>query len=121
MAAHKDNQGVELKRVGPVTVVQFTCNELLDPEVVEALGRRLLDLVGEGERPRLVLNLEGVIRLGSPMVGKLIALHRRAQAAGGRIVVCHLNPLVAAVFRLLELSQLFAICTTEQEALHKVQ
>jgi anti-anti-sigma factor len=107
---------LETEPVGGVTVVRFACAEIWGTETVRDVAdrlTRLADIVG----PRLVLDFGKVDRMDSTMLGQLIALHKKIQAAGGRLALCRLNTELLEVFETLKLNRLLAIYADEQEAL----
>jgi anti-anti-sigma factor len=108
--------GLEVEHLGGATVARLTPRELLDEIEVNAIAQRLFALV-DGGCHRLVLSCAQVRRVDSTMVSKVIALHKRLQAAAGRLVLCCIEPCVYTVFLTLKLNRLFSICGTEQEAL----
>ncbi len=109
-----------VEHAGPVTVARLTRADYLDEGTIAPMGGQLYRLVDEGCR-RLVLDLSAVQRISSTFVGKLLALHQRLAAVGGRLALCGLEPMVADVFELLRLRDMFGIYATEPEALQSVQ
>jgi anti-sigma B factor antagonist len=107
---------LKVESVGEVAVVRFLQPRVLDEEVINYIGQELLRLVTEGCR-RIVLDFRAVEALATHMLGELIVVHKRLQAAGGRLAVCELRPPLREVFELLKLSQVFHIYDTEQDAL----
>jgi anti-sigma B factor antagonist len=65
----------------------------------------------------MILNLSGVERLSSDMLGEMITLHKKLQGLGGRLALCCLKPKLTEVFEVLQLDQLFAIYPEEAAAL----
>jgi hypothetical protein len=64
-----------------------------------------------------VLHFGEVESVTTLMVGRVIVLHRQAEAAGGRLVVCGARPFLDELFALLRLPELVPIYRGEQEAL----
>jgi anti-anti-sigma factor len=92
---------------GQVTVFTFP-SAILDPHSVEGVKQELLALVEE--RPaKLLLNFRKVEYVSSGAMGVLITLNRRMQAAGGRLVLCFLDPTVHESFRAMKLDRVFMI------------
>jgi len=109
---------LEIEPVGDAFAVRFTARQLVDENVIAAVGSRLFQLVDQPGPRRLVLNLGQVQQVGSAMVGKLIALNRKVQAAGGRLVLCAVNSvLYQKMFDVLRLSQVFRVYDDERQAL----
>jgi anti-anti-sigma factor len=116
MPANGSGALVEVEECGPATVVRVMRTSLLDEGEVRALAGCLagvLDLAGG--RP-LVLDLGRVENLGSSAVGALVALHRRAQAAGARLTLCGLAGQPARVVENLRLARFLRLCGDRDEA-----
>jgi anti-sigma B factor antagonist len=105
------------EQLGDVTLVKLTANTILDEQMVHTIGQQLLKLAEETERPRLVLDFSNVERMTSTLFGKLILLHKKVTAAGGRLVLYGLSSDIHGLFDILRLNRLFNICKNEQEAL----
>jgi anti-sigma B factor antagonist len=113
----RSQQWMTAEQIGDVTVVKLITPSVLDEQVVQAFGRQLFDLADRSERCRLVIDFGPVERVTSTLFGKLIALHKKIQADGGRLVLCSIKPKLFEIFEILRLHSLFSICADEQEAL----
>jgi anti-anti-sigma factor len=91
-------------------------DRLMGEQTYHEIFGLLYGLVDEAGRHRLVLDLARVQSLDSRAAGGLLMLHRKAQAAGGRLVLCRLGSEVAALFARMRLSNIFEIRADEQEA-----
>src|SRR5438128_9258525 len=89
---------VEIEQVGDVSVVKFKQPELLDNDTIEAVGSLLFDHVDRLGVRKLLLNFRSVKRMASLMVGKILSLHRKLKAAGGRLVLCSVDADIYWVF-----------------------
>ena len=106
-----------LERIGEVTLVKITRDRLLDEEVIEALGKQLFSLLEDPGCRNLVLDFATVERMASLMAGKIGALHRRAETAGGRIALCRVRPGIHEIFVILKMTRFLNIYREEQLAL----
>jgi anti-sigma B factor antagonist len=106
-----------VEQVGAVTVVRFVRASILEDEAVALVREQLFDLVDNRGRRLLVLNFGGVAGLASRMVGQLVALHQKVQAAGGRLVLCKVGPFLDEFFETAQPPGLLCIRGGEQEAL----
>jgi anti-sigma B factor antagonist len=113
--------GLEVEQVGPATVARIRRSVLLDQKMIDTLGSYMLSLVIDGQCSRLVLNLGSVTRMSSAMLGKIIAVQKRLQNMGGRLVLCQILPGVADILKTLHLLDFFAICGKEEEAVHSLE
>ncbi len=109
------NRCLEIEQLSEATVVRFTPRKLLHEQTIDAIGEQLGNLLETDGR--LVLNFRNIERLSSRMVAKLITLQRKARAAGGRIVLCHVEPSIQEVFEIVKLPRLLSVYAEEQEAL----
>jgi anti-sigma B factor antagonist len=57
--------------------------------------------------------------MSSAALGKLITLNKKVQAAGGKLILCNIDPQIREVFEITKLDKLFVICGDEQEGLQK--
>jgi stage II sporulation protein AA (anti-sigma F factor antagonist) len=108
---------LEVEQVGEVTVVKLTQAKILDEEATQEIARLLLGMVTDLGHRNLVLNFDRVERLTSVLLGKLVLLHRKAEEAGGQLMLCHIQPRVYEIFELLRLPYVLNICDDEQQAL----
>jgi anti-sigma B factor antagonist len=73
--------------------------------VADQLGR----LVDGLDQPDLVVDLEDVRYLTSTALGKLLALHKRVKAAGGRLTLMGVGDHVYEVFRVTRLHEILDV------------
>ncbi len=111
------NPWMQAEQVGDVMVVKLTAKNILEEEAVQQIGAQLNHLAESSAQPRILLDFSPVERLTSTMFGKLIALHKRLEKQGGRLVLCCIPDRVYDVFEVLKLHRLFHISGDEQEAL----
>jgi anti-sigma B factor antagonist len=108
---------LEVEDLGDVTVVSFTDRKILDEQNIQIIGEQLFGLVDESGRKKLLLNFGNVEYMSSAALGKLITLNKKVQSAGGRLVLCNIDPQIREVFEITKLDRLFVIKSDEQEAL----
>jgi anti-anti-sigma factor len=97
---------LEVDHSGPVTVARVIHLETLTESDVQALGDKLLALVQAGPR-KLLLDLSGAKALSSSMLGKVLALYKRAKAQGGNFALCGISPQLRESLDALQLTRLF--------------
>src|SRR5438128_2587891 len=107
---------LEMETVRDVVVARPTLRRILNEEKINALGAQLDELVTASGHSKFVLNLTAVESMASMMVARLYSVHRKATAAGGRIVFCGVQPRLREVFKILKLSDLVRIYDEEQDA-----
>jgi anti-sigma B factor antagonist len=108
---------LEVKQAGTVTVVNFVTSRLWGEGATDDTGEQLFSLVDEEKCRQVLLNFNAVKRLDSSMMGKLITLHKKLKAAGGRLAICNLRLKLGEIFRTLKLHRYLNLYGDEQEAL----
>jgi len=117
MTSQPRRRRLEVEDIGDVTVVNFTDRKILDEQNIQVIGEQLFSLVDEAGRRKVLLNFGNVEYLSSAALGKLITLNKKLQAAGGRLVLCNIDPQIYEVFEITKLNKLFNIHKEEQAAL----
>jgi anti-anti-sigma factor len=112
---------LEINLAGPVVVVKFTAEAIADEFVIHAIGERLYELVEKTVRPRFLVDFSGVKFCSSSLLGKLIQMQKKTRAAGGRLVLCGLEPDVFEVLDETHLDRLLTIYPARQEALRSFE
>jgi anti-sigma B factor antagonist len=107
---------LRVRELAGVTVAGFVEADLDSEAKIHAAGDRIAALL-EGGRTRLLLDFDGVRYVGSAMLGKLIALHRRAAKAGGRVVLCGMSPYLRTIFEVARMDRVLTIRHDEEDAL----
>ncbi len=108
---------LEVEDIGDVTVVNFVDRRILDEQNIQVIGEQLFSLVDEVGRRKILLNFGNVEFLSSAALGKLIALHKKLQAVGGRLILCNIDPEIYEVFEITRLDKFFNIQKEEQDGL----
>jgi anti-sigma B factor antagonist len=117
MSSQPRRRRLEVEDLGDVTVVKFTDKKILDEPNIQIIGDQLFSLVDDMSRRRIVLNFGNVEYLSSAALGKLIALNKKVNSAGGRLALCSIAPPIYEIFELTATKRLFNIYEDEQEAL----
>jgi anti-anti-sigma factor len=99
---------LRVEKIDNVTLVKFTTADLGEVHM-QAAADELNALVDRLVRPRLRLDFGAVRFLTSTALGKLVALHTRVRAAGGRLVLVNLTDLVYEVFEVSRLTQVLDV------------
>jgi anti-sigma B factor antagonist len=101
-----------LEKLGEITIVRFT-----DPKIGLDAREALYGLVENQGDQKIVLNFENVRFLSSAAIGMLINLKNKAEAGGGTLKLCQLDPDIREILRLTTVDRLFSIFDTEQDAI----
>jgi anti-sigma B factor antagonist len=116
LSKHKSHW-LEREDKDDITVVRLKTATIMDEDIERAVFDPIYSLVSDMGRSQLILNLAAVNYVPSSVLGKLVLLNRKAEAAGGRLVLCQVSNPVAKILYTTHLNELFNICSTEQEAL----
>jgi anti-sigma B factor antagonist len=108
---------LEVEDVGGATVASFTDRKILDERNIQILGEQLFGLVDQQGKTNLVLNFAKVEYLSSAALGMLIRLRKKVLEAGGKLVLCGIDPQIYEVFVITKLDKAFVVRRDEGEAL----
>jgi len=112
---------VSIESAGTATVVRFQTQSLVGDEAGEAVCQKLLELVDQG-RIRLLLDVKPLEYLDSAVVAGLIVLRKRIIAAGGRLAMLNMSPLLREkIFNVLRLTPLFPEYASEDDAILRME
>ncbi len=117
MSTQPRRRRLEVEDHGEVTVVNFIDRKILDEQNIAKIGEDLFSLVEELGRKKILLNFSNVEYLSSAALGKFISLNKKVQQAGGKLLMCNINPDIMEVFEITRLDRLFSIQRDEQTAL----
>jgi anti-sigma B factor antagonist len=107
-----EHPGFRVREAQGTLVVTFT-----GPKLPPGVGDPLYRLVEGGGHSRLVLNCENVRVLTSAPIGVLVNLGKKANAVGGAVRLCRLDPDVLEILRLTRTAGLFDVFDDEQDAI----
>ncbi|MEM8874372.1 MAG: STAS domain-containing protein [Planctomycetota bacterium] len=105
------------QRQGPISIVEIQAGSLMDPPVLEAIKDRLLHLIDDQDRRKMVLNFERVEYISSQMIGVLLAVRQRCESLpGGQLVLCGVGKNLLELLKLMKLHKLLTIKKSQREA-----
>jgi len=111
-----DFKSFDIKRVGPVVLVQPREPEIVRRNLINDLSDDLVQFVQEEKPQAIVLSLKRVSRYSSEAIGGLIRMERRVRASGGRVKLC-MNADLRELFKVTHLDgTLFEIYDSESDA-----
>jgi anti-sigma B factor antagonist len=94
---------------GKFTSARFARPTSLTGDNADDISREFAALVAGKDQPDLSLDLGGVEFVGSMALTKLIGLNRKVRAAGGRLTLINLRPVVRRVFTVTRLDRVLHI------------
>lgn len=106
---------IEIKLLDDKKAIAYPVGRL-DVAVSAELEDQLMKAVEEHSIERLILNMENVEYMSSSGFRVAIALLRKLTDKGGVLKICSLKPAVKRIFDVIELTSLFEIFDTEEEA-----
>jgi len=106
-----------VSQTNEVTVVSFRSTTVLDISTSQSLAKEMLRLASGPPAPRIVVDFSEVRFIASRMLGILVELTKKAQAAHGQVVVCGLQGDVNRVFRVMRLDKLLTIAESPKAAI----
>ncbi|MCA9082527.1 MAG: STAS domain-containing protein [Planctomycetaceae bacterium] len=113
------DQRIDIEEVGAVTVARFLDKKILDEANIDKIGQELFGLVDTDGRKKIVLDFSLVEYLSSAALGKLITMHKKVTAAGGKCVLCNIQKDILDVFKITQLHKVLSLCTDLDDALSK--
>ncbi len=108
-------ENIEIKMLENKRAVAYPSGRL-DVAVSAELEEQLTKAVDDQGIEGLVLNMENVEYMSSSGFRVAIALLRKLSDRGGFLKICSLKPAVKRIFDVIELTSLFEIFETEEEA-----
>jgi anti-sigma B factor antagonist len=87
-----------------VLILTVTERQLRGDALAEKVRQQFLAALAESGTQQVVVNLQNVEYLSTAAFRPLLSLRRKLQESSGRMVLCHLAPLVAEVFHVLRLT-----------------
>ncbi len=106
---------LETNKVGDKLVVYLEGR--LDVSVANEIEEELAKLIDNENEKHLVLNMEKVEYMSSSGFRACIATLRKLNAREGTLKLSNIRPSVKRIFDVIELTSLFDIYETEEEAL----
>lgn len=107
---------LELKNVQANKVIAYFEGRL-DVAVSSDIEEQLLEAVERDNIKHMIFNMEKVEYMSSSGFRVAIALLRKLKEEGGSLKICALKPTVKRIFDVIELTTLFEIYDTEEQAL----
>lgn len=99
---------------GGVAVATILCERYSEHES-RPLEHELLDAAARCAH-RLVIDMSKVAMLASAGIGSLISLHQACVKAGGKMVVCALDPSIEQLMKMTRMDKLLVIVPTRADA-----
>ncbi len=109
-------QHLEVKNLGNGKAVALLAGRL-DVAISGEIEEKLMEFIDKEDIHNLVLNMDQVEYMSSSGFRVAIALLRRLKDKNGLLKICNLRPAVRRIFDVIELTTLFEIYDSEEEAI----
>ena len=90
----------------------------LDVSVANEVEEGLSELIDSGDHRKVVLNMDGIDYMSSSGFRACISTLRKLNAKEGALKMCNIKPAVKRIFDVIELTSLFDIYSSEEEAIN---
>lgn len=100
-----------------IQIVEFRGNKILDEANISQIGTSLEELIGQQDRPKLLLDFASIEHLSSAALGMLINTNNRIKQLNGQLRLANIRPQILEVFVITKLNRLFHILPTRDAAL----
>lgn len=104
-----------------VIVTPLTNLSELDFQEIQAEAREVLSLLDQGDVKNVVMDFHHTDYCGSTALGFFVTLWKRLRQRKGQLVFCNLSEHESEILRITQLSGLWPIYTSREEALKSVQ
>ena len=99
------------------TVVEFKTPSLMDPLILEEIGKELYRLVDEEDKRRLILDFEKVQYLSSQAIGIVLTLNKKLAALkNSKFILCGVGPKLLELLKITRLDRILTVKPTQKEA-----
>jgi anti-sigma B factor antagonist len=109
---------IKVREKGPVTIISLTGR--LDLATGANLKEHVKDLL-EKDRSNIHLNMKGIDFINSSGLGALVSIMKEIRLRKGRMTLSDLANYVQEIFEITQLSHIFELFTSEEEALGSYQ
>ncbi|MBS3821524.1 MAG: STAS domain-containing protein [Planctomycetes bacterium] len=109
-------EGLVINRTEGITTAMIRYRSLLEGDQIDRIGHELYTLVDEMDHQKVIVDFRQVNFLASAMIGTLVALHKKAEAIDGKVILVGLKPNLMKVFEITNLHKVLNFAETEEQA-----
>jgi anti-sigma B factor antagonist len=107
-----------VQQVEKFTVVEFRQPSLMDPVVLEHIGKSLYHLVDAEDRRKVILDFEKVQYLSSQAIGIVLTMNKKLTALPhSKLVLCGVGEKLMQLIKITRLDKILTIKPSQKEAL----
>lgn len=96
------------EKVGDVLVLTITIPKIFD-EKIQEVGQALYSVVDDDRECNIIVDFRNVNYFSAAAFGKFITLNKKAETAGGKLVLCNIDPQNYEMFEITKLNKLICI------------
>ncbi len=112
-----ENPHFTIQTIDKYCVVEFRTASLMDPLVLEDIGKSLYHLVDVEDRRMMVLDFERVQYLSSQAIGIILTLNKKLSALKhNSFVLCGVGPKLLELLKITRLDKVLKVVPTQKEA-----
>jgi anti-sigma B factor antagonist len=99
------------------SVVEFRTASLMDPIILEDIGKELYRLVDEEDRRKLILDFEKVQYLSSQAIGIILTLNKKLGTLKySKMILCGVGPKLMELLKITRLDRILTVKPTQRDA-----
>ena len=111
---------IRFEKNGEVTVATFLCSEISTLEDIEDYLDEFKTRIKKDDIKLLIIDMSGVQFVATTAINLLLVVLKHMRMKGGDVCLCGLTEKVRQVFGLMQLSKLFNIYLTRDDALKAI-
>ena len=101
---------------GAVQILALAVPPQVDSSDIDRLHEAVLSEISNQSGGHWIVDLSAMSYMGSSLLGLMVNVRQRVRQAGGKVVLCGMNPKLLQVFRTCSLERLFVIRAGRVEA-----
>ena len=107
---------IDIEALGGITVIRLHGPKILDEQLIQMIGDQMFTVVDDQGARMVILDFSSVTFMAAGCLGKVLTLHRKLEACGGKLVLCGLVKDILDVFVITKLTKTLLIRNTRDEA-----
>jgi anti-sigma B factor antagonist len=107
-----------VNRIEKFSVIEFRLSSLMDPIILDDIGRELIRLVEEEDRRQLIMDFEKIEYVSSQAIGILLNMHKKLKALPhSHLILCSVPPKIMELLKITRLDKVLTIKPSQKEAI----
>jgi anti-sigma B factor antagonist len=106
-----------VNKIEKFSVIEFRLSSLMDPIILDEIGKELVRLVEEEDRRHIIMDFEKIEYVSSQAIGILLNMHKKLKALPhSMLVLCAVPPKIMELLKITRLDRVLTIKATQKEA-----